>query len=262
MHKLLLPCVVLLSAAGCVTPVEYPHSTPIAIAPVVAPQPPRATDRFVYSVRNGYNGEPVGQLEYRVDKVDRDRMIMAVNPAAAYPNPPVTEVVALDGNWLRHALINHNQLIEYDFAQPFPAYAFPLEPRRTWSQRVNARNAATGRTVSVRVDGEVLGGERIVTPAGSFDTIRIQRRIYAGDWDGFLSETTITESEWYSPEFGRPVRLDRSSQWMDTSRGAGGMIFNNNQLMHGDWLVAELATWPGMGSRPAAALPDGPAAVR
>ena len=53
--------------AGCITPVGNPYGTPIALAPVNPPALPRVGDRFVYLVRNGYNGEPVGQLEYRVD---------------------------------------------------------------------------------------------------------------------------------------------------------------------------------------------------
>jgi hypothetical protein len=106
---------------------------------------------------------------------------------------------------------------------------------------------------SVRVDGEVLGGEHIVTAAGEFDTVKILRRIYAGDGDGFLMETNITEVEWYSPDIGRAVRLDRTSQWYDTSRGSGGgmLWFGNNQLMHGDWHVFELMSWPGMKALPA-----------
>ena len=199
-----------------------------------------------YGVRNAYNGEPVGAVEYRVDTVGPDYVIMAVNPTSANVGSPRTEIYAADGNWLRHPVLNHNQLIDYEFAEPYPAYVFPLETGRAWSRRVNARNLVTGQVRSIRVDGEVVGSERIPTPAGAFDTVMIRRRIYAGDWDGFLMETNITEVEWYAPELGRPVRLERNSQWYDTSRGRGGGMFgfNNNQLMRGDWYVFELTSAP------------------
>jgi hypothetical protein len=249
--------------AGCITPVGGPYGTPIALAPVNPPALPRAGDRFVYLVRNAYNGEPVGQLEYRVDSAERDHYVAAVTPGAANPGPPRTELYLFDGNWLRHALSNHDQLIEYEFNPPYPAYAFPLEGGRAWSQRVNARNPATGKVVSVRVDGEVLGGERIITAAGEFDTVKIHRRIYAGDWDGFLTETTITEVEWYAPELGRAVRLDRNSEWYDSSRSPGGATswFNRGLLLHGDWHVFEVMSWPAMAKRavPAPVKPPAPA---
>ena len=46
-----------------------------------------------------------------------------------------------------------------------------------------------------------------MTPAGAFDTIKITRRVYAGDFDSFLRETNIEEVEWYSPGLGRSVRM-------------------------------------------------------
>ena len=248
--------------AGCITPVSNPYGTPIAVGPVNPPALPRASDRFAYLVRNGYNGEPVGQLEYRIDSAERDHYVAGVNPGAAYPGQPRNELYLFDGNWARHALTNHNQLIDYEFNPPLPIYAFPLDARRTWSQRVNARNPATGKVVSVRVDAEVLGGERIVTAAGQFDTVKIYRRIYAGDWDAFLTETTITEVEWYSPEIGRAVRLDRNSEWYDSSRSPGGAVpwFNRGLQLRGDWHVFELASWPNMAQRAAPAPPPRPEA--
>lgn len=247
----LLGLVVLL--AGCLTPVGNPYGTPIALAPVNPPALPGAGDRFVYLVRNGYNGEPIGQLEYRIDSAERDHYVAAVNPGAANPGQPHTELYLFDGNWVRHALTNHNQLIDYEFNPPYPAYAFPLDGRRAWSQRVNARNPATGKVVSVRVDAQVLGGERVVTAAGEFDTVKIYRRIYAGDWDAFLTETTITEVEWYAPEIGRAVRLDRNSEWYDSSRSPGGAVpwFNRGLRLRGDWHVFELMSWPALAQRPA-----------
>jgi hypothetical protein len=148
----------------------------------------------------------------------------------------------LEGNWISHVLYNHDRPVDYEFSPAYPNYAFPLTPEQSWSQRVNARDPATGNVRSVRVDGRVLGAERIKTAAGEFDTVKIYRLIWAGDWEGFLTETVITETEWYSPQLGRPVRLDRMSQWYDRTRSSSGTVFNTNQLMRGDWQVFELAT--------------------
>ncbi|MCE9641739.1 MAG: DUF3108 domain-containing protein, partial [Betaproteobacteria bacterium] len=173
-----------------------------------------------------------------------DRVFVAVTASSAYAGLPHTEMYTPDGNWMRHPLVNHNQVLEYEFLPPFPAYAFPLESGKRWSVRVNARNLVTGRQNSVRVDGEVLGSERITTPAGTFDVVKIRRRVYAGDWDAFLRETNIVEVDWYAPALGRSVRLEANSNWLDTSRspGGGGVMgmLGGNQVMRGDWTIKEL----------------------
>ena len=154
-------------------------------------------------------------------------------------NPrPRTEVYTPDGNWLRHPLINHDQPVEYDFAQPYPAYMFPLDTGKSWSLRVNAVNSVTGKRASVRVDGEVLGTERITVPAGAFDTIKVRRRTYAGDSEGARNETNIVETEWYAPALGRAVRTDRNSSYMDQSRCSDEM--SSCSPVRGDWHILEL----------------------
>ena len=206
------------------------------LCPRAASAAPAAGDVYVYRVINAYNSEIQGSITYRVDQVDPDRIVMTVTADRPALGPARTEVYTTNGNWLRHPLINHDQLVEYEFAQAYPAYEFPLELGKSWSVRVPALHPASGQRNSVRVDGEVLGTERIVTPAGSFDTIKIRRRVYAGDRDAFRFETTIVETDWYAPALGRPVRTDSNSSYMDPSRcGRGPCV-----PVRGDWNVFEL----------------------
>jgi hypothetical protein len=198
---------------------------------------PAAGDTYVYRLANGYNHEVRGQIHYRVDKIDADRITVAVTTDTPSLGAARTEVYTKDGNWLRHPLVNHDQPVEYEFASAYPAYVFPLDSGKSWSVRVNAVDPASGRRNSVRVDGEVLGSERITVPAGTFDTIKIARRVYAGDWDGFLRETRITETDWYAPVLGRPVRTESTSEWQDVSRCTRGGC----PWFRGDWNVLELA---------------------
>ena len=231
--------------AGCATDSGRPVGSPVQSVVVGSqPAPPTAGDTAVYRVINAYNGEARGEVRYRVDKVDGNQVVVSVTTSTPSAGSPRTEVYTTDGNWLRHPVNNHDRPIDYDFAPPYPAYPFPLDAGKSWSMRINATNPATGKRNSVRVDGEVLGSERISTPAGSFDTIKIRRRVHAGDWDGFLAETNITEVDWYAPELGRAVRMERNSGWLDRSRspGGGGLLGRNDQVMHGDWSVYELVS--------------------
>ncbi|MDB5810763.1 MAG: hypothetical protein JWN94_2885 [Betaproteobacteria bacterium] len=199
---------------------------------------PTAGDSWGYRVVNRYNNEVRGNVEYRVDKVDADRFAVAVSSDVVALGLPRIDVYTSDGRWLKHPLINHDQPVIYEFAQPYPAYEFPLTPGKSWSLRVKAVNAASGRSASVRVDGEVLGSEQVTTPAGAFDTVKIKRRIYAGDFDGTRSETNITETEWYAPALGRAVRLERTSGYMDQAQCSDEM--SACRPVRGDWDLFEL----------------------
>lgn len=228
--------------AGCAA---APTGPTVNYTPGPVP-PSHVGDTATYQVRNAYNGESLGEVQYAVERIEGDRVMVAVTASSAYAGLPHTEMYTTEGNWMRHPLSNHDRAIEYEFLPPYPAYAFPLESNKGWSVRINARNVLTGRQNSVRVDGEVLGSERLTTPAGSFDAVKIRRRVYAGDWDAFLRETSIVETDWYAPALGRSVRLESNSSWLDTSRSPGGGMmgmFGGNQLMRGDWTVKELVAY-------------------
>lgn len=197
-----------------------------------------AGDSWAYRVINGYNNEVRGNIRYRIDKVEADRVVVAFTNDAVLLGQPRTELYTPDGNWLRHPLINHDRAVEYEFAQPYPAYMFPLDTGKSWSMRVNAYNPANGKRASVRVDAEVLGTERITVPAGTFDTIKVRRRIYAGDWEGARAETNITEIEWYAPTLGRAIRTDSNSNYMDQDRCSDEM--SACMPVRGDWDIFEL----------------------
>jgi hypothetical protein len=56
------------------------------------------------------------------------------------------------------------------------------------------------------------------------------------------------------------VRLDRTSEWYDSSRSPGGAVpwFNRGLLLRGDWHVFELMNWPAMARRPVPAQVNPP----
>lgn len=246
MRRILACLGIALLLAGCATPAGVPVGAAVASVLVATPPPlPAVGDTAVYRVINAYNGEVQGEIKYRVDQVGAGHVVVDVNTSSAYAGLPHTEVYTAEGNRLRHPVINHDRPTDYDFAPPFPAYPFPLDFGKSWSQRVNATNPATGRVNSVRIDGRVLGGERIVTPSGAFDTIKIMRTVYAGDFETFLKETIITEIDWYVPALGRAVRSERNSTWFDASRASGrrGIFGGSDGWFRGDWSVYELVSY-------------------
>jgi hypothetical protein len=210
----------------------------LGLAENVPAAAPAVGDSYVYRIINGYSKEVVGQISYRVESTGNDRVVVAVSTERAGRQSQTTESYAPDGNWLRHALSNHDQPVDYEFTPAYPAYVFPLESGKSWSTRVNAVNPANKMQYSVRVDASVRGTERIKVAAGEFDTIKILRSIYAGDADYSLSETTIVETEWFAPSLGRSVRLNSTSAWLDKTAPP------RLQGTRGDWDIYELVSAP------------------
>ena len=198
--------------------------------------PPAVGDRYVYRLTDGYNPEIRGQLSQRVENIEGGRITLAVTLERSGSKKETTEIQTLKGDWLRHAITSRDQPFDYDFTQAYSAYPLPLEPGKEWSKRVNAYVPATGQQRSVRIDAKVIGGERISVPAGEFDTVKIERLIYAGDAEYNLHETNTVEIEWYAPALGRGVRLVSKSEYRDIAKGV------RNQLMRGDWNIFELTT--------------------
>lgn len=195
---------------------------------------PAVGDSYVYRLVNGYSNEVRGQLRYQVNMIDSNAITVSVTPDSPSAGAQRTEIYTKEGNWLRHLLESHGGQAEYEFGTAYPAYVFPLDTGKSWSVRVNATIAGEKKTRSVRVDGTVLGSERIRVPAGEFDTIKIRRLVYLGDWDHFLTETNIVEFEWFAPVLGRTVRTENKSEYFDLRRGRGF------KLQRGDWNVYEL----------------------
>jgi hypothetical protein len=205
----------------------------LPLTSLAAPSP-AVGDSYVYRFVNGYTKEVRGQLLCHVDKVDSNTIIVSVTPDSAAAGLQRTEIYTKEGNWLKHQVESHGGQAEYEFGTAYPAYVFPLDPGKSWSVRVNATVAGERKTRSVGVDGTVLGSERIRVPGGEFDTIKIRRVVYAGDWDYFLTETNIVEYEWYAPVLGRAVRTEVRSEYYDWRRS------RPFQQQRGDWNVFEL----------------------
>ena len=203
--------------------------SPAAAAPV-------SGDTYVYRLVNGYSKEPRGHLRYRVDRVDGGVVTVAVTPDNAGAGFARTEVYAPDGNSLKRLMESHGEKVEYLFANAYPAYVFPLEPGKSWSVRVNASVPGAAGLRSVRVDGKVMGTERIRVPAGEFDTIKVRRLVYPGDAYFHLPETKIIETDWYAPALGRTVRTETRSEYFDLSRCDA----LSSCVYYGDWDVVEL----------------------
>lgn len=202
---------------------------------VTGPAAAASGETYAYRVVNGYNKETRGELRYRVDKADAEGVTVTVTPGKLAGVVEHTELYTKEGNWLRRPLDSHGQKVEYVFSQAYPAYVFPLDPGKAWSERVEARVAGEPGVRSVRVDGRVIGTERIRVPAGEFDTVKVQRNVYPGDARPMKQETKIRQVDWYAPALGMPVRSETQSQYVDLQFCSSSVCVH-----YGDWDILEL----------------------
>lgn len=198
----------------------------------------QTANAYVYRVINGYNNETVGHVRQEIAPATTAQgQVLSVTVDNAALGVARTEMYTPDGKWLRRPIDNHGRPVEYDFSSALPAVP-PTASAPSWSVRVPARVAGEDKNRSVRIDGRVLGNERIRVPAGEFDTVKIQRVIYAGDSEYFRSETSIFEIDWYAPTLGRSVRTETRSVWRDWHSGCRRW---ERCDFRGDWFVFELA---------------------
>lgn len=223
----------ILLAAGCAAPLPQvpPAGNP---AQVTAPEI-RVGGDWKYSLHDGYTKLSRGTLEYRVSSVQGDTVTVEMQ----HDGRQSIERYTRDWNWRERPMTN---LQNFRFDPPYPALPFPLEAGKTWRAFVKATDPASGRVNRVRIDGKVLGWERVRVPAGEFDALKVQRLVYAGNADYFLTEEQIVEFDWYAPTLGRIVKHVSSSGHVDTRIGCGD-DGGCSQWVANDWNVLELTSY-------------------
>lgn len=117
------------------------------------------------------------------------------------------------------------------FGAPYTKLPFPLAPGMRWDERITALDAH-GTAYAWRISGRAHGWERVRTPAGEFDALRIVLTMDLGNGDGNWRDTIRVETLWYAPAVNGWVRLERR----DTQREIAGRTPRSRD----DWRIWEL----------------------
>lgn len=240
MKRTLLLFAFLLSA--CASPL--PQLPPAGQSPTAGAPQSHVGDSWRYAARDGYTGIAKGVLEYRIDAIASDTITVTLQ----HGDRASIERYTQDWNWRERPMTN---LQNFRYEPAYPALPFPLEAGKTWQNYVKATDPATGQVNRVRIDGKVLGWERVKVPAGEFDALKVRRLVYAGNHEHFRGEEHIAEFDWYSPKLGQIVKHVSSSGHVDKSRGCDSM-FSDCNWIKGDWNVVELVNYQrgALGGKP------------
>jgi hypothetical protein len=92
----------------------------------------------------------------------------------------------------------------------------PLQIGKEWRSDANAVNLQSGLTFRAEGVGKVLGREQITTPAGTFDTFRVDMTVRMINTKDQTRSQTYTFVVWYAPAVNRWVK--RTTEWRSEGR--------------------------------------------
>lgn len=240
-----------LSLAGCETPLPQ---VPPAGVPAEVPAPRIvAGDSWTYRVYDGFTHLPRDDQHHEVTSVGAGR----IDVAGQVERGDGMQVYDREWNWLRRPATD---LQTFEYSPAYAAYAFPLAAGKRWHAQLTARDPRDGRHFTVRIDGRVVGWERVKVPAGEFDALKIERFAYIDYWEYSLrGQSIITEYEWYAPAVKWAVKREAWASYLKYSAGitaepgfvrvaggggGGGKDDGGSpRYVRDDWLIYELASF-------------------
>jgi hypothetical protein len=159
--------------------------------------PVRVGDRWVYDTKDEVSGYPKDTYTEIVTEISPSEIVTNWT----FSGKPGSVLVVYDHDWER----KDNMVWKFK-PNDGQGVRLPLAVGKTWRVQFDARNSQTGVNVRSSVSSKVIGQETITTPAGTFDTFKIER---TGREFKTSDPSRIFESQmavWYAPKINHWVR--------------------------------------------------------
>lgn len=212
--------------AGCMSAGERGDATgPVAAAPA-----PTVGARWTYRGREGFRSPVIWEETHEVTAVGADGLSVRVTLKGSSLDLERREV------WAAPGLVRTGALMDIEtrrFATPLIRYRFPLAPGETWSQWVDNYNETSSRSGQINRYVRVGGWEKVATPAGVFDAIRLRVLMRLDDEEFWRYPTTCNYLIWYAPAVGAPVREEKEAEYLERgdARDGQGVIRAQHTLL-------------------------------
>ena len=183
----------LLAIMGVAVLLCWPGDCP---AQTEEPGPVRVGDRWSYDVRDGATGDLKASTTVVVIEINSKE----INTRVSVRGRDRPNTVIHDLNW---GLIDNGVWRE----QPsFGLIRTPLHVGKEWRGNGNVRNIQTGAAFSTSHVIKVVAQERVTTPAGAFDTFRIEHTLRQVNTKDQTKSSILTNVAWYAPAVNRWVK--------------------------------------------------------
>lgn len=186
-------------------------------------------DRWRYRETNGYNGQPITEVQYELREVS-PRLRLAVT--ADNGKLRADEIYASPWLVLQDPTYDYPQ----QFTDPLPVAPANLSPGYSELTSTTYRIVGADRLYPWQQRLQVDGWQRIKVPAGEFDCLRISRRVAFQHFD-YLARLRAErwDTVWYAPRAKRWVRRE----WSGRYRMPGRQAFPSRE----DWVISELLVY-------------------
>jgi hypothetical protein len=203
-------------AGGCAT-IDRPGdlSGPVAAAPTLA-----VGARWTYRGREGFRSPLVWEETHEVTGIGADGISVRVTLKGASLDVERHEL------WAAPGLVKVGALMDVEtrrFATPLVRYRFPLAPGATWNQWVDNFNESLNRPGQINRYVRVGGWEKVSTPVGVVDAIRMRVFMRLDDEEFWRYPTTCNYLIWYAPAVGAAVREEKDAEYLERGDAMDGM---------------------------------------
>jgi len=184
----------------------------------------------VYRAREGYRLPDVWEETREVTGTGTDGLSVRVTL-----HGPRTDIERRE-LWVSPGMVRVGALMDTEtrrFATPLERYRFPLTPGESWNQWVDNFNEATHADGQINRYVRVGGWEKVSTPAGVFDAIRMRVLMRLDDDEFWRYPTTCNYVIWYAPAVGAPVREEKEAEYFERGeeRDGNGAIRAQHTLL-------------------------------
>lgn len=171
-------------------------------------------DTWVYAARDGFRAPLVWEERHEVTAVGQNGIVVRVRARGPAIN------VERNERWIAPGVLASGAVYAFEtkrFDPPVVRYQYPLVMGDSWSQRVRDVDLETGPYGPIQRYTTVGGYERITTPAGTFDTIRLRVLMRLDDETFWRTPTECSYLVWYAPALGVSVREEREGEYREKS---------------------------------------------
>jgi len=157
----------------------------------------RVGDRWVYDTKDEITGFPKPTYSYVVTEVSPKEIVTSVTQRGQNSS----SLMVYDHNWNRIEQWN-GKFRPHDGQ----GIRLPLAVGKEWRADYEARATQTGAVSKGSVLSKVVGQEMVTTPAGTFDTFKIETRVQVINTADPSQLTQYENAIWYAPQVNHWVR--------------------------------------------------------
>lgn len=205
--KLIAAVVLATGLAGCATTGQPPGGAPLAEAPKL-----EVGTRWVYRGQDGFRTPDAFQETIEVTAVGPAGAEVTVTRRGSSGDFVRRETWAAPGLVLAGTLTGNET---YRFSTPLERYRFPLYTGETWNQWIDSYNETARKAERINHYVRVGRWEKVSTPAGVIDAIRLRVLTQLGDEEFWRYQTMCNYAIWYAPAVGAAVREEKDCEYLE-----------------------------------------------